>query len=265
MIRATVVVGCLASCLAAALAPVAAAQDFTAASIAGPAGALTLLEHGLPPPERGVGIEAGITRWFALPALETRAVALRASAGSARFGLGVAQTGDPELGWNAAALALGGASATGGAAVRALIRRDRSPVAPGPLGAGAGVELGGGAWVRAAGGIELWAAAPQVFLSGEAPPLRRGLELGGRARFADATAWLAMRAPPRGDGDSPEHEAGLALDLAPWSVWGSARDQPLRAGLGCGARARGIMVAAAVESHPVLGETTRLSLLWRRR
>jgi hypothetical protein len=251
--------------LLAGAARLAPAQDFASAAPAGPAGALAMLERGLPAPGRGVGIEAGITRWFALPAIETRAVAMRASVGNARAALGVAQTGDPELGWNALGLAFGGASAAGGAALRALLRRDRSPVSPGPLGSGVGVELGGGAWVRAARDVLLWAAAPQTYLRGEAPPLRRGLELGGRARVADAIVWLALRAPPRGDGDAPEHEAGLTLELEPWSVWAGVRDQPLRAGLGCGARARGVAVAALVESHPILGETTRLSLSWSRR
>jgi hypothetical protein len=57
-----------------------------------------------------------------------------------------------------------------------------------------------------------------------------------------------------------DHGAGAALRSGSLVAWGAVRDRPLRGGLGLVASARRLFVAAAVESHPELGETVRLSL-----
>ena len=48
--------------------------------------------------------------------------------------------------------------------------------------------------------------------------------------------------------------------LKRWRIWLEAKDRPLRGALGLSARARNIIAAAAVESHPVLGETVKLAI-----
>lgn len=225
------------------------------------AGPASMLADALPFADDGVRLEAGITRWFALPGLVTREAALGVGWRGARVVAGLSQTGDPELGWNAVGFAVGGASHAAGAALRAVARRDRTPPPePGPLGPGVGFELGGGAWVRAGAGVTLHASAPQVWLRGTAPPLLRGFEVGGVARVEDATLWLAQRSPPRGEVAPPDHEAGVALEIGPCRVWAVAHDRPLRAGIGVRMQARSLAVAASVDSHPVLGETTRLAV-----
>jgi hypothetical protein len=69
------------------------------------------------------------------------------------------------------------------------------------------------------------------------------------------------RVSARGGAGAAQHEGGLALTAGPLTVWLEARDQPTRGTLGLAARARFVTVAGAVESHPVLGETVRLSLV----
>ena len=245
-----------------AVAGPAIAQDFTSAQLAGPgASACALIERGLPGAAPGVSLEACFARWLALPDLETRAVACAAGWRLARVAAGVSQTGEPDLGWSAAGLACGVAGAEGGAAVRALARRDRT-IVPGSaaaerLEARAGVEVGGGAWLEAAPGLRLWASAPQLWMAGTAPPLERPLEIGVVLERDGLAAWLS-RAAPTGD-TPPDHAAGLALRSGPLLAWGTVRDRPLRGGLGVAARARGLTVAAEVEGHPDLGETVRLS------
>ena len=121
----------------------AAAQDFSPATGAGPAaGAAALLDRALGAPEAGAAIECGAARRFAMTGLESRALAATLSRGSVRFAAGVAQTGEPEFGWNAAAVALGSAHASGGVALRALARRERrsGALAMQGLREGAGLE-----------------------------------------------------------------------------------------------------------------------------
>ncbi len=246
----------------------ARAQDFAPAQSAGPASsACAFIERGLPDDVPGLSLEACFTRWFALPELETRTLALAAGWRSARVAAGLSQTGEPELGWSAAGFACGIAGPAHGAGLRAVARRDRL-ILPGSeaarrLEARAGVEVGGGAWLEAAAGLRLWASAPQLWQAGTAAPLERPLEIGARFERDGLAAWLARSSPA---GTAPaDHAAGLALRSGPLEVWGGVRDRPLRGGVGLAARARGLAVAAEVESHPDLGETVRLALGLARR
>ena len=236
-------------------------QDFACPAPAGPAGTpLAALETGLIAGARGFAIEGATLTRSGLPELTTRAAGVAVAAHGACGAAGLSQTGDPELGWTAMGLAVGGASRARGATVRAVARRDRHPrPADGPLGLGLGAEAGAAAWARAGGGLTLWAAAPQLWTRGAAPPLARSLELGGRWSGGDLGAWLVHRAPPRG-ALAAEHEAGLTLALGPCRAWARARDGPARGAVGIEMCAGGIGLAAEVESHPVLGETAMLAL-----
>jgi len=179
---------------------------------------------------------------------------------------GLSQTGDPEQGWTAFGLVLGGAERGAGGSIRAIVRRDRAPdPAPGPLGKGVGLEAGAAAWVAAGGGIALWASAPQLRVRGAAPPLRRGLEIGGLWHAPAGGLWLTRRAAPPGASAPADHELGLSLAAGPCAVWGRARDAPLRGGIGVAAQAGVVRAAAEVSSHPVLGETVSLMVMLERR
>ena len=61
-------------------------------------------------------------------------------------------------------------------------------------------------------------------------------------------------------GAGSAREGGVSTTSGPLALWLIARDRPLRGGLGVAARARALRVAVQVESHPVLRETTRLSI-----
>lgn len=242
------------------------AQDFAPALPAGPqSGAAALLERALPAESPALSLESAATRWLGLAELATRSVALGLASGTVRVAAGVSQTGDPELGWTAAALAVGAAGPEGGAALRVVGRRDRSEgaIASGHLARGAGYEAGAGAWLAAGEALTLWASAPQLWYAGEAPPLSRPLELGGRCVFAGGAAWLALVAPR--PGDDGERAGGLEIGTAALALWAEARDGPLRASLGIRGAVRALVVEARVDAHPVLGETTRLTLAWRGR
>jgi hypothetical protein len=237
------------------------AQDF--ASPAPPAAATpaTFLERGLPVLKLSLAAEALTTSWYEVPGLTTRAVALAGGWRVLRTAAGLSRTGDAELGWTTGACALGVAIGGAGAALRAAARRDEVPGAlDSALGPGAGIEAGGGAWVEAGAGITLFASAPQIFTRGVSPPLERGLEIG--ASFVmDGISLHLTRVSARGGAGAAQHEAGLALSAGPLTAWLEARDQPARGALGLAARARFVTVAGAVESHPVLGQTVRLSLV----
>jgi hypothetical protein len=244
---------CLALGAGLGLSP-AAAQDYGAPAPSGPdPSTLVFLERCLPPPEVGGRADAAATRWYGLDELVTRSAALGGSFRSLRGALGISQTGETDLGWSAAGLALGAARPAGGAALRVVARWDRASGAR-----EAGGEAGGGAWVQAGSGVRLWASAPQLGTWGIAPPLRRSLELGGVIEAAGVCAWLSRAAPVPPAADA-SHAAGLGLRAGPWSLWVEARDRPLRGLLGVGARAGPFSLGSAVESHPVLGETLRLS------
>lgn len=245
--------------------PAAAAQDFAPASPAGPAdGAAALLERALPAPLAPFSLEGVAVRWLALPQLETRALALLVPAGSMRAAAGLSQTGDPELGWTCAALAIGAAAGGAGFGLRAAARRDRIAGALRTSGAasGLGAEAGAGGWLAAAPGVTVWAQAPQLWRAGEAPPLERPLELGARLDAGALSAWLALGAARAADGGA--RTMGLALSRGALSVWAEGRDGPARGAVGVAADAGPLRVAARIEGHPALGETSRLSLSLRR-
>ena len=247
----------------AALAPPARAQDFAPASASGPQpGADALLERALPDAASHFAFESSVTRWLALPALETRASAAELAAGAARFAIGLAQTGDPELGWTSVALGAGAACADAGGALRVLARHDRDAgaIGSGRLARGGGLEAGAGAWIEPSPGVTLWASAPQFATAGEPPPLARPLELGVRVREGEASAWASVLAPNAGDG---ERAAGVSLAAGPLELWIEGRDAPLRASVGARIRARALVVETRIDAHPVLGETSRLALAWR--
>ena len=267
-------VSVLALTLALALAPTLAltvprdssSQDFAPAAPAGPqAGAAALLERALPLPDDALSLESSTTRWLGMEALETRAVALGLGPGSLRVAAGLSQTGDPELGWTALALAVGAAGAEGGAGVRVAGRRDRAAgaVLDGRLALDSGYEAGAGVWLAAAPGLALWAVAAQLWTGGEAPPLARPLELGGRWSARGLSAWAGLVAPQRGD--DGERFAGLAVGAGGLTLWGEARDGPLRGSVGVRGAVGPLVAEARADAHPVLAETTRLALAWRRR
>jgi hypothetical protein len=258
--------GVVALALALAAAGPASAQDFAPASPAGPQpGASALLERALPAEPGAVSLESGATRWLGLAGLETRAAALAIAAGTARIAAGISQTGDPEIGWTGAGLAVGAAGPEGGAALRVVGRRDRSAgaVLAGHLELGAGYEAGAGAWLAAGEAIALWASAPQLWRAGQAPPLARPLELGARWRVPGLAAWFALVAPR--SGDDGERVAGLELGRDALAVWAEARDGPLRASFGVRASRGVIAVEARADAHPVLGETSHLAVAYRAR
>ena len=132
-----------------------------------------------------------------------------------------------------------------------------SPAVP-PAGAAVGAEAGGGAWFDAREHLHLWASAPQIWRNGSAPPLERPLEIGGAADLGAVTMWLARAGVP--GGVTGGREGGLSTAAGPLSLWLTARDRPLRGGLGVAARAGVLRAACEVDSHPVLRETARLSL-----
>jgi hypothetical protein len=251
----------LALALALVACPPGHAQDFAAPESAAPSGsALALLERGLAPEAAEATLEAMTVRWFALESFATRAVALGAGWGTLRAAAGVSRTGDPELGWTTAGLALGAAGAPAGVALRAVARRDLDPprdaFAPSP---GIGAEAGGGAWMRVGTRLSLWVSAPQLWRHAPAPPLARALEIGAALDSEIGRVWIARRAPPPGSGDS-ERLAGAEFDAFPVRLWLEARDPPLRGRVGCDARVGRLFAGVAVEGHPVLGETIVLAL-----
>ena len=148
------------------LAPACAhAQDFAAPAPPGPStGPLAFLDSALPPALASFGIEAGQVSWFGVPGLGTRVAAAGLGAGAARIALGLSQTGEPDIGWNTLALVAGTGGVSGGASLRAALRRDRTPVPGSALGPGMGLEVGGGAWVEAGRSARMWADAPQLWL-----------------------------------------------------------------------------------------------------
>lgn len=248
-----------------AFARVALAQDFAPAAAAGPRpGPAALLDRALPVSGEALAVEGGQIRWFAMPGLETRALSLLVPMRSVRVAAGLSQTGDGELGWTCAALAVGAAAEDFGLALRATARRDRAPgeLFSSAAALGAGGEAGGGAWFAPVPGALLWAAAPQLWTTGEAPPLSRPLEMGARFEAGTLSAWLALGAPREGDEDA--RLLGLALARGPLAVWAEGRDAPARGAIGLAADAGPLRVAARIEGHPVLGETTQLTLALRR-
>ena len=238
------------------------AQDFGGPAPAGPPpGPAGFIERGLPPVTRALTLEVAHVSLSGVPDLTTRAASLGGAFRGVAAGVGLSQTGDAAFGWSAGALVVGAAGPSAAAAFRALIRRDRSAAArlESPD-RGLGGEVGAGAWLLAARMARVWASAPQLWLHGAAPPLPRGLEIGVRIEGSAAAAWLARESPPPGWRTAGDHVGGVGLEVGPARIWLEARDRPLRGTLGASAAVAILRVAAAIESHPVLGETARLSL-----
>jgi hypothetical protein len=242
------------------LAAWASAQDFDLPAPAWPpVAAGRWLEQALPPASATPVLEAGIVRWHGLDALLTRSLAAGAGWRSLRLGFGLAQTGEPDLGWTTLASVLGAVVPGAGASFRIAARRDRtSGFGFDAGGAAVGAEAGGGAWFDAREHLHLWASAPQIGRWGGAPPLERPLEIGAAADLGAVTMWFARAGVP--GGITGGREGGLATAAGPLSLWLTARDRPLRGGLGVAGRAGVLRAACEVDSHPVLRETARLSL-----
>jgi len=80
-------------------------------------------------------------------------------------------------------------------------------------------------------------------------------------------ATAACRSPDRAAPGAPrglraEHLAGLRVPAGTAAVWIEARDHPARGTLGVAVTVSELRVSAAVEGHPVLAETVRLTLSW---
>lgn len=250
--RAAAVASCGA--LLALSSAIANAQDFSPAEPAGPASsAAGLLERGLPGDARAE-LEASTTSWLGVPGLVTRTLCGGMRVRTVTLAAGWALTGEPPVGWLAAGLAAGAVSEWGGVALRAVARRDNDPLASRE--AAQGAELGGGAWLSAGPGVRVWARAPQLATFGAAPPLARALAVGVSAERDGLAAWFEREAPARRGEESGTHTAGVALSLAPGSVWVEGRGHPLRAGFGI---SLGVIAVRAM-GHPRLGDTVTLSL-----
>lgn len=240
----------------------AQAQEYAGAAASGEfRGVGTLLEHGLAGTATS-GLEAGVTRWFALPALETRAMAAGFAVRSLRVALGVASTGEPAMGWDAAALALGVTQPAFSVAARAVLRRDREwlTAPPGVLGRAVGAEAGAGAWLQAAPAVCVWASAPQLWSRGVSPPLTRPLESGVRFGGERVAGWFALRSPRAGDDGA--RAVGALLGRGPLVCWVEVVDAPLRASVGVRAERGRLACGVRLDAHPILGETTRCALAW---
>jgi hypothetical protein len=239
---------------------VARSQDFVAGLPAGPDDSpLVWIERGLPGSSSGLRADAAVTRWFGLESFATHAGAFGGGWRTLRVAAGLSRTGDRELGWNAAGLAAGGANAVCGAAARAVVRRDLE-FRGARTRDGAGLEAGGGAWMRVGSSVRAWASAPQLWLSGAAPPAPRPLEIGAALEVDGTRLWVARRAPTDRGLDAGGRVLGAGLAGAPGRAWIEARDRPLRGALGGAARVRGLVVSAVVEGHPVLGETVTIAI-----
>jgi len=226
----------------------ARAQDFACAEPGGPSrSAACLLERGLAAPA-GARVEALATSWLGVPGLVTRALCAGAAVRAVRCAVGVSQTGDATTGWSSAAAALATTAPSGGAALRAVARRDADGAASG--------EFGAGAWLRAGPSAVVWASAPQLATSGAAPPLARGLALGVAVEQGGIGAWFERAAPARVADEAGTHAAGVVLRADPGRVWVEARGRPLRAGLGI---AVGPIAVRAI-GHPRLGDTVTIAL-----
>lgn len=239
------------------------AQDFASAAPPWPrAGASPLLEDGLPPADATLGVDATVTRWFGLSELETRSLAAVARMRAVVVGVGLAQTGGPEVGWTALGVAVGAASDRGGFALRGVVHRDRlTKFAFDGDASTAGGEVGAGGWVATGASFKVFASAPQLWREGAAPPLARAVALGCAWETENLSAWLARSAVAVSSGmGHGEHQAGIALIGGPLAFWCEARDRPLRASLGVSVGMGGVRSSAALDSHPVLAETTRLTI-----
>ena len=246
----------------------AAAQDFASPAPAGPSAMPgALIERALPassdrargPAGRsGPVLELIAIAWDPAAELTTRAIAGLSSWRGIQCAAGFSSSGDDVVGWNAAALAIGHAGSSHGAALRALVRRDRSPFGADGWRA-IGTEAGAGFWSAIGSRAIVWASAPMMVTAGEPPPLDRGLETGVRIGAGALAAWGTWSAPA-GSVDAGERTLGAACTSGPLALWAEARDRPLRASIALEARRGALTLCAEVREHPALGETARVSL-----
>ena len=230
------------------------AQDFSAAEPGGPAlTAAGLLDRGLLA-QGGSHVEALTTSWLGVPGLVTRGLCATARFNTVCAAAGWSLTGEPEVGWMSAAVAVGAVSSRGGVAVRGLVRRDLDPLAT--RGEGRSAEVGGGAWLRAGTGIVVWARAPQLATFGLAPPLARALTVGLAAERDGLGAWFEREAPARRSDESGTHAGGVSIAVAQGRVWVEGRGRPLRAGFGI---SLGVIAVRAL-GHPRLGDTVTITV-----
>src|SRR5262249_12586537 len=158
------------------------------------ASAAAAIETGLLHPALGARIDASIVRRFEIDDLMSRSLALGARRRAFRCAAGFSQTGIMPDGWQSAGIACGVSRTLGGAAIRAVARRELAP------GGDAretdhGAEIGGGAWVAATSDMIVWASAPQLRKWGASPPLRRALEIGARMERESFSLWASRAAP----------------------------------------------------------------------
>ncbi|MGH7740857.1 MAG: hypothetical protein ACRENS_02415 [Candidatus Eiseniibacteriota bacterium] len=237
----------------------ACAQDFASPAPAAEFGTpAALLERALPGARQRASLELLAIAWDPAAELSTRALAALTAWRGLEWSAGWSSTGDGELGWNAAAIAIGQASDSHGAGVRALVRRDRAP-SPGYGTRAIGAEAGAGFWSAIGSHGRIWASAPMAFETGEAPPLDRGLETGMSVRVREYSAW-GLWSAPAGAVDAAERTLGVTCEAGLLALWAEARDRPLRGSIGVRARRGALTVLARVDEHPLLGETARLSL-----
>ena len=171
-----------------------------------------------------------------------------------RAAAGWSETGEAGTGWTAAAVAVGAAAASGGAAMRVVARRDLDDASRADE--RNGVEVGGGAWLGAGAGVVVWASAPQLWTAGALPPLPRALAVGAAAERDGLGCWFEREAPARSADESGTHAGGVTLRIGAACVWVEGRSGPLRAGFGVVVGAIGVRAL----SHPRLGDTVTLSL-----
>ena len=239
-------------------------QEFDLPERAGPSSSPALLiERALPEQDAGSRLDLLGISWSGLGDFTTRSLAIGAGSGPIRLAFGFASTGDAEIGWNSAALAAGFAIERCGAAIRAIARRDRSPLereVEGERGVRpVGVECGAGFWSRLGSRARIWASMPALYGAGESAPLDRGLETGIIGGTPDVRVWLSWSAPARA-ADQGERGAGVEINAGPATIWLAARDRPFRGTVGMRARRGLIEIAADATEHPVLGQTLRLAL-----
>ena len=223
------------------------------------AGGGDLLDGGLAP-RAPAGFRALYTSWYALPEWSTQAATVWVGRAATRVALGAAVTGGRALGWRSAAAGLGVVEPWAGAGAAFRVRDEPARIRPtGSPMSGLDLSVSGGGWARVARAVRvslssgrLWAGAHSEL---PAQPAQACLFIGG-ADLGAALAW-------RGDVDGAR-ETALALRLAggPLRLAAGARTGPWRSALGVEADWRGFTVGSAVELHPVLGTTTRLTFGW---
>lgn len=231
------------------------AQDFSAPLAELPLGSpSSFLESGLI--ERGPPFALATmgTRWLGLPELSTRAVGSSLRWREVGVAIAVSRTGSSELGWNSLGWAAGTASDAWGAALRGVLRRDLF-IEAGTVFRGA--EVGFGAWGKIGEPARLWASAPQVWLHGAAPPLRRGVVVGAMVDASAVRPWVSRALLPGRSGARAEHALGVLTTGDRAWIWLSVRDRPARGAVGIRVRVRSIAISSQLENHPVLGTTTK--------